>query len=111
MSPAEPYRSTLVTRTVAGETATLIVLRRPDHRAGKVWLTMGATEGATIALHDDQVSELTGMLTAAWLAGGQRGRPAQPSRAAIDAAAGVILGGDLLQQVLAAGYEVDRGAA
>jgi len=104
----ERYRAILAGRTPEGETVTLIIVRRPDHRRGPVWLTFGSTVRSAVALPDSDVDELIGMLRAAQQVGGSSRCSRRPSSTAVHAAAAVITDGGGLQQMLQAAYAIDR---
>jgi len=103
--PSECFRRKLVVRTADGCKATLIITRQPGHPAGPVWLSLGSTVATTIALRDADVTELTGLLTAASIGGAPA--PA-PSRAAVEAASAVVT--DFAAAMLQAAYDVDTPA-
>ena len=104
----ERYRAILAGCTPEGDPARLIITRRPDHRRGPVWVTFGSTVRSTMALPDGDVGELIGMLRAAQQGGGRAEGPRGPSRAAVEAAAAVLIDGGGVQRMLQAAYDLDR---
>ncbi len=118
MTPSEPpdvsmerYRATLPARTPDGETVTLIITRQAAHQVGPVWLSFLGSVRTTVALPDADTDQLVGLLRAAQLAGGARvASSAEPSRAAVEAAAAVVAGDPVLRRALTLAYEIDRRA-
>lgn len=58
----ETFRATLRVRTPEGDATTLIVLRRGQGTAGRVWVTFDGAIRTTAVLTDPETGELTGLL-------------------------------------------------